>query len=72
LVHSRVNRLVFGAYDLKTGSAGSVFNLTNSDKLNHQLAVTVGILSTQCSDILSNFFKRRRKEKKALKKLVNK
>ncbi len=68
LVHSRINRLVFGTTDLKTGSAGSVYNLTNSDKLNHQLKVEHGVLATECSELLSRFFKRRRAEKKALKR----
>jgi len=67
LVHSRINRLVFGAPDLKTGSAGSVFDLTGSEKLNHQVSVTQGVLATQCSTMLSNFFKRRRAEKKLAK-----
>ncbi|GLX77043.1 tRNA-specific adenosine deaminase [Thalassotalea insulae] len=70
LVHSRINRLVFAASDLKTGSAGSVFNLTNSDKLNHQIAVEHGVLATECSQLLSDFFKRRRAEKKALKQAL--
>ncbi len=67
LVHSRINRLVFGTTDLKTGSAGSVFSLTNSDKLNHQIQVEHGVLQSECASLLSNFFKRRRAEKKALK-----
>jgi len=67
LVHSRINRLVFASTDLKTGSAGSVFSLTNSDKLNHQIEVTSGVMAEECSTMLSNFFKRRRAEKKALK-----
>ena len=70
LVHSRVKRIVFGAEDLKTGSAGSVFNITNTDKLNHQIPVTSGVLAEQCSTMLSAFFKRRRKEKKKQKKLA--
>ncbi|MEW6992332.1 tRNA adenosine(34) deaminase TadA [Colwelliaceae bacterium 6441] len=69
LVHSRIKRIVYGAHDLKTGSAGSVFNITSSEKLNHQIALTQGILAEQCSHLLSNFFKRRRKEIKAKKKL---
>ncbi|OUS32691.1 hypothetical protein A9Q98_01135 [Thalassotalea sp. 42_200_T64] len=68
LVHSRIKRLVYGASDLKTGSCGSVFNLTNSDKLNHQVEVTSGVLKDECSTMLSAFFKRRRNEKKAAKK----
>ncbi|KPU83471.1 hypothetical protein JI57_01185 [Psychromonas sp. PRT-SC03] len=68
LVHARIKRLVYGAPDLKTGAAGSVFNLLNDLKLNHQVGVTSGVLSTQCSSKISQFFKRRRKEKKQLKK----
>ncbi|WP_068546797.1 tRNA adenosine(34) deaminase TadA [Thalassotalea crassostreae] len=68
LVHSRIKRVVYGAKDLKTGACRSVFNLTQSDKLNHQLEVTEGVLAEQCGTMLSAFFKRRRDEKKALKK----
>ena len=68
LVHSRIKRLVFAAHDLKTGSAGSVFNLVQHEKLNHQLEVTSGVMAQECSQLLSDFFKRRRQEKKALKK----
>lgn len=68
LVHSRINRLVFGAKDLKTGSAESVFNLVDNEKLNHQIPTTTNVLSKQCSTLLSDFFKRRRKEKKQAKK----
>lgn len=70
LVHSRINRLVFGAKDLKTGCAGSVFHITNSDKLNHQIPTTEGVLAQECSQLLSAFFKRRRSEKKSAKKLA--
>ncbi|GHE76997.1 tRNA-specific adenosine deaminase [Thalassotalea profundi] len=67
LVHSRIKRLVFGAADLKTGSAGSVFCLTHHEKLNHQIEVVSGVLAEQCSEQLSTFFQRRRAEKKAMK-----
>ncbi|MEW6998326.1 tRNA adenosine(34) deaminase TadA [Colwelliaceae bacterium BS250] len=67
LVHSRIKRLVYGAADLKTGSAGSVFNLVANEKLNHQVAITSDILGAECSTMLSAFFKHRRAEKKALK-----
>jgi tRNA(adenine34) deaminase len=71
LVHSRIERLVFGATDPKTGSAGSVFNLTQESRLNHQIEVTKGVLAEQCSEQLSAFFKRRRAEQKAKKKQKN-
>ena len=70
LVHARVKRPVYGAGDYKTGAAGSVFDLVRSEKLNHQIEVTSGIYAEQCATKISDFFKRRRKEKKALKKAI--
>ena len=67
LVHSRINRLVFGAPDAKTGAAGSVMNLACHDKLNHQINIESGVMAEQCSQLLSDFFKRRRKEIKQQK-----
>lgn len=69
LVHSRVKRLVFGAKDAKTGAAGSVFDVVRHPVLNHQLDVSDGLLMQQCADKLSEFFRRRRAEKKSLKQL---
>lgn len=68
MVHSRIKRLVFGATDEKTGAAGSVMDLVRHPQLNHQLEVTQGVLAQECSEKLSAFFKRRRKEIKAAKK----
>ncbi|WP_371188348.1 tRNA adenosine(34) deaminase TadA [Thalassotalea maritima] len=70
LVHSRIKRVVFGAKDLKTGACGSIFNLAQHQQLNHQVDIEQGILEQQCADKLSNFFKRRRAEKKAKKKAL--
>jgi tRNA(adenine34) deaminase len=67
LVHSRVKRLVFGAKDAKTGAAGSVLDIVRHPVLNHQLDVLDGPLAQQCADKLSEFFRRRRAEQKALK-----
>jgi tRNA(adenine34) deaminase len=72
LVHSRIKKLVYASPDLKTGAAGSAFNLVCNDQLNHQVLATGGVLQEQCSQLLSSFFKRRRAEKKQLKKSVNK
>ncbi|RUO29861.1 tRNA adenosine(34) deaminase TadA [Aliidiomarina sedimenti] len=68
LVHGRVKRLVYAAADLKTGACGSVFNLTQDPRLNHQLEVTAGLMAEPCAEKLSNFFRQRRAAKKALKK----
>ncbi|GHB64737.1 tRNA-specific adenosine deaminase [Psychrosphaera saromensis] len=65
LVHSRIDKLVFGASDLKTGAAGSVMNIVSHEKLNHQLEVVPGVLQQECSQAISAFFKKRRQQKKA-------
>ena len=67
MVHARVKRLVFGAYDPKTGAAGSVFDLTQTSQLNHQLEVLGGVKQSACSQQLSNFFKKRRQYHKQQK-----
>lgn len=68
LVHARIKRLVYGAGDYKTGAAGSVYNLVRSEKSNHQIEVSAAVLGEQCATKISDFFKRRRQEKIALKK----
>lgn len=65
LVHARIGRLVYGAADLKTGAVQSVFPLLNDPRHNHQIAVTGGVLAEACSAQLSQFFAKRRAEKKA-------
>jgi tRNA(adenine34) deaminase len=60
LVHARVARLVYGAADPKAGAAGSVFNLAQTDKLNHRLEVEAGVLAEECGVLLKDFFSRRR------------
>lgn len=67
LVHSRIKRLVYASPDLKTGAAGSALNLVSNAQLNHQITVNNGLMHTQCSELLSAFFKRRRYEKKVAK-----
>lgn len=60
LVHARVQRLVYGAADPKAGAAGSVFNLVQSDALNHRLVVEGGVLSEECGALLRKFFSAKR------------
>lgn len=67
MVHSRISRLVFGAWDGKTGAAGSVMNLLSHPQLNHQVEVTAGVMAEQCGNVLSDFFRYRRAQKKAAK-----
>lgn len=60
LIHARVSRLVYGASDPKAGAAGSVLKVLNHPDLNHKIEVTAGILSDKCSEILQEFFRRKR------------
>lgn len=67
LIHARVERVVFGAYDPKTGAAGSVFNILLDERHNHQLQVRGGVLQQACVEQLQAFFKERRLAHKATK-----
>ena len=60
MVLARIDRLVFGAADPKTGACGSVHNLVADPGANHQIAVTRGILEYECSALLQAFFARQR------------
>lgn len=67
MIHARVERVVFAAADLKTGAAGSVFDVFGAEEHNHRVLVEKGLLAQSCSERLSSFFRRRRAEKKAQK-----
>lgn len=67
LVHARLKEVVFGAYDPKTGACGSMLDLINDYKHNHKVLVRGGVMQEQCASVLSQFFARRREEKKAEK-----
>ncbi len=60
LIHARFKRVVFGAWDPKTGAAGSVVNLFAQPQLNHQTEVVGGILAESCGQVLREFFAERR------------
>jgi tRNA(adenine34) deaminase len=60
MVHARVARLVFGAWDPRQGAAGSAFDLTRSRALNHALDAFGGVLADECGALLKEFFARRR------------
>ncbi|GDY28335.1 tRNA-specific adenosine deaminase [Agarivorans sp. Toyoura001] len=68
MVHARVKRLVFGASDLKTGAAGSVFSIVNCEQLNHKVEIEAGVLAESCADTISRFFRKRREQHKLRKK----
>jgi len=67
IVHSRINRLYFGAHEPKSGAIESNLQLLDQACMNHKVQVFAGIRAQQCAAVISEFFTRRRKEKKALK-----
>lgn len=71
LIMSRVDRVVYGAPDLKAGCAGTLMNLLEDQRFNHQPEVVEGILRDECAQLLTTFFRglrERNKERKRLKK----
>jgi tRNA(adenine34) deaminase len=60
ILHARVDRVVFGAPDPKTGAAGSVTDVFSSKQINHQTSVEGGIMGDECGQLLRSFFKERR------------
>ena len=60
LVHARVGRLVFGAWDPRQGAAGSAFNLVTARALNHRVDCFGGVLTDECGALLREFFATRR------------
>lgn len=62
LVLARLDRLVYGCDDPKTGAVKSLYNIVQDKRLNHQLDVTCGVLADECSALLREFFEKRRGE----------
>ncbi|CAM3702054.1 tRNA adenosine(34) deaminase TadA [Polynucleobacter antarcticus] len=60
MLHARVERVVFGAHDPKTGAAGSVLNVFSEKQINHQTQVEGGVMAEECGQLLRDFFKERR------------
>lgn len=60
IVHARVGRVVFATPDPRTGAAGSVYNLLQSNELNHRCEVKGGVLAEASSALLRDFFRSRR------------
>jgi tRNA(adenine34) deaminase len=60
MLHARVERVVFGAADPKTGASGSVLNVFSEKQINHQTQVEGGIMGEECGQVLRDFFKERR------------
>jgi tRNA(adenine34) deaminase len=60
IVHARVRRVVFGAWDPRAGAAGSILNLFAVPALNHRVDVFGGVLMQECAALLQSFFAARR------------
>jgi tRNA(adenine34) deaminase len=60
MLHARVERIVYGAPDPKTGAAGSVVDVFSSKQINHQTSIHGGIMAEECGQLLKTFFKERR------------
>lgn len=67
IIQSRLDKLVIGTMDEKTGACGSVLNILKDYKFNHIVEVEKGIMEEECREILQQFFKNLRKRKKAEK-----
>ena len=62
MIHARIDRLVFGAADPKAGACGSVLEVLNHPKLNHQMQVQQGVLADETAELLRRFFRERRQQ----------
>jgi tRNA(adenine34) deaminase len=60
IIHARIKKLVFGAFDPRAGAAGSLFDFTVENKFNHKVEVKSGILESECRELVQDFFKQKR------------
>jgi tRNA(adenine34) deaminase len=61
MMHARIERIVYGAHDPKTGACGSSVNLIEANCFNHKIDLVSGVLENQCGELLKKFFVSRRK-----------
>ena len=61
IVHARIGRVVFGAPDPKAGAVGSIYNVLNDARLNHQPQILAGVRELECRQLLQEFFQWKRK-----------
>ena len=62
IIHARLGRLVFAAFDPKAGACGSLYDVSNDKRLNHSVEVTSGVLASESSKLLKGFFSGLRSE----------
>ncbi|SFX31867.1 tRNA(adenine34) deaminase [Thermoactinomyces sp. DSM 45891] len=68
IIQSRIRRVIFGTLDPKAGCAGSLMNLLQDTRFNHQTEIQSGVLQQECSDLLTQFFRGIREKRKEAKK----
>jgi tRNA(adenine34) deaminase len=61
LIHARVARIVFGTPDLKWGGVGSLYNLADDSRLNHQIEILKGVCENECRSLMQDFFRTKRR-----------
>jgi tRNA(adenine34) deaminase len=62
IIHARVERIVFGAFDVKWGAVGSLYNMASDARLNHHVEVVSGILENPCRQLMQDFFRSKRNQ----------
>lgn len=60
IINARLDTLAFGAFDLKSGAAGSIHSLSDDGRFNHRLKVIPGIMERECRELMQDFFRKRR------------
>ncbi|MDN7243847.1 tRNA adenosine(34) deaminase TadA [Planococcus sp. N028] len=68
ILQSRIPRVIYGARDAKAGSVDSLYRLLNDDRFNHQCDVKENVLADECGQLLTNFFRALRENKKKKRK----
>jgi tRNA(adenine34) deaminase len=64
IIQSRISKVYFGAYDPKGGAFGSSIDVLDAKNINHHPEIIKGVLEGECSQMLTNYFKSKREEKK--------
>ena len=66
LINSRIRGVYFGAYDSKAGCCGSLYNLLSDERFNHRPYVEGGIMQDECAQLLSDYFRQKREQKRGV------
>ena len=64
MIHARISRCVFGAYDRKGGGLVSLYSIASDRRLNHRIEIIPGVLERECRELIRDFFKKRRRQSK--------